>query len=109
SWACFSPSKIILKSRILLKADQGEAREWWSDDEICRARDTNRGMVTRVREELVRTEGLDAVFARKKRETPPIEPIFVGSSRRARNQCLRRYTTTYFKWCRPLVPGITSR
>ena len=32
-------------------------------------------MVARVRETLV-TEGLDAVLTRKKRETPPIEPIF---------------------------------
>jgi hypothetical protein len=70
-------AKIILKARILLKADQGEAGEGWSDEEICRALDTNVGMVARVREKLVR-EGLDAVFARKKRETPPIEPIFDG-------------------------------
>ena len=69
--------KIILKARILLKADQGESGEGWSDEEICRALDTNISMVTRVREKLV-TEGLDAVFARKKRETPPIEPIFDG-------------------------------
>jgi len=34
-------------------------------------------MVARVREKLV-SEGLDAVFARKKRETLPIEPIFDG-------------------------------
>ena len=70
-------AKIILKARILLKADQGEAGERWSDEEICRVLDTNVGMVARVREKLV-TEGLDAVFARKKRETPPIEPIFDG-------------------------------
>ena len=70
-------AKIILKARILLKADQGDAGERWSDEEICRALDTNVGMVARVREKLV-TEGLDAVFARKKRETPPIEPIFDG-------------------------------
>jgi hypothetical protein len=34
-------------------------------------------MVARVRETLV-SEGLDAVLTRKKRETPPIEPIFDG-------------------------------
>ena len=43
--------------------------------QICRALDTNIAMVARVRETLV-TEGLDAVLTRKKRETPPIEPIF---------------------------------
>jgi homeodomain-containing protein len=70
-------AKIILKARILLKADQSEAGEGWSDEEICHVLDTNVGMVARVREKLV-TEGLDAVFTRKKRETPPIEPIFDG-------------------------------
>jgi Homeodomain-like domain len=34
-------------------------------------------MVARVREKLV-TEGLDAVLTHKKRETPPIAPIFDG-------------------------------
>jgi hypothetical protein len=34
-------------------------------------------MVARLREKPV-TEGLDAVLARRKRETPPIEPIFDG-------------------------------
>jgi hypothetical protein len=70
-------AKFILKARILLKADQGEAGEGWPDEEICRALDTNITMVARVREKLV-SEGLDAVLTRKKRETPPIEPIFDG-------------------------------
>ena len=70
-------AKIILKARILLKADQGEAGEGWSDEEICRALDTNVTMVARLREKLV-TEGLDAVLTRKRQETPPIEPIFDG-------------------------------
>jgi hypothetical protein len=70
-------AKTTLKARILLKADQGETGEGWSDEEICRALDTNVAMVARVREKLV-TEGLDAVLIRKKRETPPIEPIFDG-------------------------------
>ena len=68
---------MILKARILLKADQGEAGEGWSDEEICKALDTNVTMVARVRAKLV-TEGIDAVLARKKRETPPIQPIFDG-------------------------------
>ena len=85
-------AKIVLKARILLKADKGEAGKGWADEEICRALDTNVTMVARVREKLV-SEGLDAVLTRKKRETPPIEPIFdgerqaqliVGSSRSVR-------------------------
>jgi hypothetical protein len=70
-------AKTILKARILLKADQSEAGEGWSDEAICKALDTNITMVERVRAKLVE-EGLDAVLTRKKRETPPIAPIFDG-------------------------------
>src|SRR5262249_57853658 len=70
-------AKTILKARILLKADQSEAGEGWSDEAICKALDTNVTMVERVRAKLVE-EGLDAVLTRKKRETPPIAPIFDG-------------------------------
>ena len=70
-------AKVILKARILLKADKSEAGEGWADEDICTALDTNVSMVARVRETLV-TEGLDAVLTRKKRETPPIQPIFDG-------------------------------
>ncbi len=70
-------AKVILKARILLKADQGKHGEGWSDEEICDALDTNISMVTRVRAKLV-TAGLDAVLTRKQRSTPPIQPIFDG-------------------------------
>lgn len=70
-------AKTVLKARILLKADQSDAGEGWSDETICRALDTNVTMVERVRAKLVE-EGLDAVLTRKKRETPPIQPIFDG-------------------------------
>jgi Homeodomain-like domain len=70
-------ARVVLKARILLKADQGEAGEGWSDERICDALDTNVTMVARVREKLV-NQGLDAVLARKKRETPPVAPIFDG-------------------------------
>ena len=74
-----APAKAILKARILLKADQSEAGEGWLDAEIVEALDTNLTMVSRVREKLV-TEGLDAVLTRKKRETPPVPPIFDGEA-----------------------------
>ena len=67
----------VLKARILLKADQGEAGEGWPDEKICEALDTNVSMASRVREKFV-MQGLDAVFARKQRETPPVAPIFDG-------------------------------
>lgn len=70
-------AKVILKARILLKADKSEAGEGWADEEICKALDTNVTMVARVREKLV-TAGLDAVLTRKQRETPPVQPIFDG-------------------------------
>ncbi len=72
-----APAKTILKARILLKADQSESSETWTDEQICVALDTNVTMVARVRVTLV-DQGLDAVFTRKKRETPPIQPIFDG-------------------------------
>ena len=72
-------AKAILKARILLKADQGEGGEGWSDERICEALDTNLTMVSRTRAKLVE-DGFDAVFARKKRETPPVQPIFDGSA-----------------------------
>ena len=74
-----APAKTILKARILLKADQAEGGPGWLDAEIVEALDTNPTMVSRVREKLV-TEGLDAVLTRKKRETPPVPPIFDGEA-----------------------------
>jgi len=74
-----APAKTILKARILLKADQAEGGPGWLDAEIVEALDTNLSMVSRVREKLV-TEGLDAVLTRKKRETPPVPPIFDGEA-----------------------------
>ena len=72
-------AKLILKARIMLKADQSEAGESWLDEQICAALNTNVTMVQRVREKLV-TDGLEAVLTRKKRETPPIQPIFDGEA-----------------------------
>lgn len=70
-------AQTILKARILLKADSGEDGQGYSDTEIVEALDTSRRTVMRVREKLV-TEGLEAALSRKKRETPPVAPIFDG-------------------------------
>ena len=70
-------AKTILKARILLKADRGEAGESWADERICEALDTNVSMVSRVREKFV-NQGLEAVLTRKQRETPPVTPVFDG-------------------------------
>ena len=74
-----APAKTILKARILLKTDSAEGGPGWLDAAIVEALDTNLSMVSRVRETLV-TEGLDAVLARKKRETPPVPAIFDGEA-----------------------------
>ena len=71
-------AKAILKARILLKTDCGRGRAGWTDAQICDALDTNISMVTKVRTKLV-NKGLDAVLVRKKRERPPIDPIFDGA------------------------------
>ena len=71
-------AKAILKARILLKTDCGTGGEGWTYAQICDALDTNISMVTKVRTKLV-NEGLDAVLVRKKRERPPIDPIFDGA------------------------------
>lgn len=70
-------AKAILKAHILLKADCAEGAPGWLDARIVEAFDTNLSMVSRVREKLV-LEGLEAVFARKQRETPPRPAIFDG-------------------------------
>ncbi len=69
----------ILKARILLKADQGPLGEGWTDDRIRRALESNETMVVRVRRQLVE-EGMTAVLSRRKRKTPPIQPIFDGEA-----------------------------
>ncbi len=70
---------MILKARILLKTDQSPLGEGWTDDRICQALDSNESMVVRVRRQLVE-EGMMAVLSRKKRKTPPIQPIFDGEA-----------------------------
>jgi transposase len=62
----------LTKALILLRADEG-----WSDACIVEAVGTSLSTVLRVRRQLVE-EGLEAAISRKKRETPPVAPIFDG-------------------------------
>lgn len=80
-----SAARTILKARILLKADQGRLGEGWTDDRICQALETNETMVARVRRQLVE-QGVTAVLARKKRETPPIQPNGWAGAQKKRSQ-----------------------
>ena len=72
-----SPAQRLLKARILLKADVGQAGEGWSDSKIVKALDTSPSMVYRVRKQLVE-EGLEAVLSRKQRAMPAVPLIFDG-------------------------------
>jgi len=72
-----SPAQRLLKARILLKADVGEAGEGWNDSRIMEALDTNVSMIFRARKQLVE-EGLAAVLSRKPRAMPSIPRIFDG-------------------------------
>ena len=72
-------AQAILKARILLKADQGKLGEGWIDTKICEALETNPTMVAKVRTKFV-NEGLEAVFRRKKRQTPATPCIFDGEA-----------------------------
>jgi transposase len=73
-----SSAKVQLKARILLKADVGQGRKGWSDNQIIQALDTSVSMVYRVRQQLVE-EGFEAVLTRKQRATPPVPRIFDGA------------------------------
>jgi transposase len=68
---------LMLKARILLKADISDSGEGWSDGRIVKALDTSLASVHRVRQRLVE-EGLDAALARKPRAKPSIPRIFDG-------------------------------
>lgn len=74
-----SSAQGILKARILLKADQGLESDGWTDERICQALETNVSMVSKTRAKFV-MEGLEAVFSRKKRATPAVQPIFDGEA-----------------------------
>lgn len=69
----------LARARILLKADVSEPGEGWSDGRIIEALDVSASLVYNVRKQLVE-EGFDGVMTRKKREKPPVPPIFDGAA-----------------------------
>src|SRR6201988_1717547 len=72
-----SPTRRLLKARILLKSDISEEGEGWSDSRIIEALETSVSMLYRVRKQLVE-EGLEAVLSRKSRAAPAVPRIFDG-------------------------------
>jgi transposase len=73
------PAQRLMKARILLKADAGDAGEGWSDSEIAKALDTSLATIARTRQQLVE-EGFDAVLSRKYSPNSARKRIFDGAA-----------------------------
>ena len=73
------PAQRLMKARILLKADAGEAGEAWSDSRIAEALDTSLATIARTRQQLVE-EGFDAVLTRKHSPASARPRIFDGAA-----------------------------
>ena len=73
------PAQRLMKARILLKADAGDAGEGWSDSEIAKALDTSLATIARTRQQLVE-EGFDAVLSRKHSPNSARKRIFDGAA-----------------------------
>ena len=58
------PSRLLVRARILLKAD-ADGPDAWTDEQIAEPLETSRMTVTRVRQQFA-AEGLDATLHRKK-------------------------------------------
>jgi transposase len=69
----------LMKARILLKADAGEAGEGWSDSQIAKALDTSLATIARTRQQLVE-EGFEAVLTRKHSPASARARIFDGAA-----------------------------
>ena len=63
-------ARVLMKARILLKADVSENGPGWSDQRIAEALETSHPTVVRTRRQLVE-EGLDAASSRKKSSWSP--------------------------------------
>ena len=70
-------AQLLMKARILLKADTSSAGEGWSDSQIVKALETSLATVCRTRQQLVE-EGFKAALTRKHRATSARARIFDG-------------------------------
>jgi Homeodomain-like domain len=73
------PAAMILKARILLKANVSDAGEGWSDNRIVKALDTSLATVARTRQRLVE-QGFDAVLARNHSPNSARRRLFDGAA-----------------------------
>ena len=74
-----SAARILMRARILLKADASEAGECWSDSKIAAALNTGINTVGLIRKQLVE-EGLEAVLARKHSPASARRKVFDGAA-----------------------------
>jgi hypothetical protein len=73
------PARLLLKARILLKADASDAGEGWSDSQIATALETSVDTVARTRQRLVE-EGLDRALKRHHSPASARRRIFDGAA-----------------------------
>jgi hypothetical protein len=73
------PAQKLMKARILLKADAGEAGEALSDSQIAAALHTSLATIARTRQQLVE-QGFEAVLTRKHSPASARPRIFDGAS-----------------------------
>src|SRR5271166_756731 len=71
------PAALLTKIRILLKADVAHVEGGRTDAAICEALSLHKNRPEEIRRIFVE-EGLERVLTRKKRQTPPVTPIFDG-------------------------------
>ena len=72
-------ARLLIKARIMLKADASEAGEGWSDSRIAEALDTSIANIVRTRRQLVE-EGFEAVLNRKYNPNSARPRIFDGAA-----------------------------
>ena len=72
-----SAARLQVRVRILLHADTSRQGSAWNDRQIAEAVGCCEDLCWRVRKQYV-SEKLEAVITRKRRETPPVPPIFDG-------------------------------
>jgi hypothetical protein len=73
------PARMLLKARILLKADASAAGPGWADAEIAAALDTSIDTIAKTRQQLVE-DGLQAALTRKHSPASARSRIFDGAA-----------------------------
>ncbi len=60
-----TPARTLTRARVLLKADCGEGREGWTDEQIVEALDVGRATVARLRQRFVE-EGFETALSSRR-------------------------------------------